>query len=74
MLSNKLAMANFTPLKLRLAWQLADQNKRVAVDARRTPVVECVGELSVAADHERRLEVNARGTVVSACAFVAAHR
>ncbi len=61
-------------LELWLAGQFADQDERVAVDAGWTPVVESIGKLPITADHQRRLEADTRGTVMSACSFVAAHR
>src|SRR3990172_11688951 len=46
--------------------QLADAHRGVAVDAGGAPVVEVVGELAVAADHQHRLQAHARQAVVSA--------
>lgn len=61
-------------LELWLTRQFTHEDKRIAVHSGGSPIVEAVSELTVSADHQRRLKVNARGAVVTASAFVAAHR
>src|SRR3990170_3487806 len=54
--------------------QLAHEHKGVPVHTGGTPVVEVIGELTVAAHHEHRLEADASQTVVSARPAVLAQR